>query len=298
MLIDKYCIESKWFENYSSQSQAVKIKCTLCPHNCVLAEGQRGICRVRAVINGKLYSLVYGRACSVCLDPIEKKPLYRFLPGTKILSIATVGCNLRCVNCQNAHISQVEPEKVNCDYLPPDKVVELAQKTGVPSIAYTYTEPFIFYEYVYDTAKSAQENGIKNVLVTAGYVNQKPLLELCPFIDAANVDLKCFDEDYYLKYSKIKMQPVLDTIITMKKQGIHIELTNLIIPTLSDDLSVIKKMCEWIVKELGTQTPLHFSRFFPMHQLSHLPPTGRETLEQAKNIALNCGLEFVYLGNI
>ncbi|MDR2338401.1 MAG: AmmeMemoRadiSam system radical SAM enzyme [Deltaproteobacteria bacterium] len=293
--MNQYIVKSKWSIPTATEG---KILCTLCPHACVLSEGQRGICRSRAVVEGSLCSLVYGRACAVCVDPIEKKPLYHFLPGSKILSIATTGCNLRCPNCQNSHLSQVAPEEVASDYLPPQAVVELAKKIGAPSIAYTYTEPFIYYEYVFDTAKLAQRDGIKNVLVTAGYVNQEPLIELCPYLAAANVDLKSFDENFYLKYPKVKLQHILETLVTLKQHGVWLELTTLIIPTLSDDLVSIKNMCAWIVKELGAETPLHFSAFFPRYKLQELEPTKLKILLQARELALACGLKHVHLGNV
>ncbi|MBU0536560.1 MAG: AmmeMemoRadiSam system radical SAM enzyme [Nanoarchaeota archaeon] len=274
------------------------VQCGLCPHRCVIAEGKIGICRVRQNIKGKLYSLVYARPVTTSIDPIEKKPLFHFLPGTESYSIGTVGCNLRCGHCQNWEISQTGPGDIPTLEVKPEQIVKMTKESGCPSISYTYTEPTIFYEYVLETAVLAHEEDIKNVMVTNGYINEKPLRELYKFIDAANVDLKGFNEEFYVKGCGAKLQPVLDALRIMKKTDTWIELTNLLIPTKNDDMKEIKQMCEWIVSELGPETPLHFSRFFPMYKLKNLMPTPAETLSQAKEIALKSGLKFVYVGNI
>lgn len=274
------------------------VQCHLCPRNCVIAEGNYGNCNSRKNIKGKLYSMVYARPCSMAIDPIEKKPLYHFMPGTTIFSIATTGCNLHCKHCQNWEISQSRPDETLTAEVSPEEVVEKAVENGCQSIAYTYTEPTIFYEYVYDIARLARKKGLKNVMVTNGYINKEPLEKLYPFIDAANVDLKAFTEEFYKDIAFATLKPVLETIKRLKKMKVWIEITNLIIPTLNDDLNTIKKMCEWIKNNVGSETPLHFSRFFPFYQLSHLPPTSPETLYKARETALKVGLKHVYIGNI
>ncbi len=275
-----------------------KVQCHLCPRNCIIPEGKRGNCQTRENINGVLYSLVYGKPCAVNVDPVEKKPLFHFMPGTKTFSIGTAGCNLHCKHCQNFDISQNPIEVTGHIDLPPEKVVEEAIANDCPSISYTYNDPVVFTEYVIDTARLARKKGLKNIFVTNGYINQKPLLDLCKVIDAAHVDLKCFDDKFYMEISGgAHLQPVLDTLKTMKKQGIWFEIINLIIPTVNDNMETIEKMCIWIKNELGNDTVLHFSRFFPSYQMSHLPPTPVETLEKAREIAKK-HLDFVYVGNV
>ncbi len=274
------------------------IQCHLCPHECVLEEGDRSFCRVRVVRNNKLYSIVYGNPCAVHLDPIEKKPFYHFLPQTMILSIATAGCNLRCLNCQNWDISQRKPEEtVNYD-LPPERVVEIAVSRHIPSIAYTYSEPIIYYEYVKDTARIAKEKGIKNTLVTAGFINEKPLRDLLKFIDAITLDLKAFSNAFYKKITSAMLDPVLRTILVIKEEGIWLELSNLLVPTLSDTSESIYRFCQWIVREIGADQPLHFLRFYPAHKLQYLYPTPVATLEEAHQSAISSGLKYVYIGNV
>lgn len=274
------------------------VMCLLCPRECILEEGQRGICGVRQNIKGNLYTLVYGRPVAVHIDPIEKKPISHMLPGSKSFSIATAGCNLGCRFCQNWQISQVLPEDIRSYDLPPEKVVQLALENNCQSIAYTYSEPTIFYEYMIETAKLAREKGLKNVYVTSGYINPEPLRELCKYIDAANIDIKGFTEDYYRQYCLGKLQPVLKSAKIMQEEGVWIELTNLILPTINDDMEKIREMCEWIIKNLGPDVPLYFSRFFPAYKMTHLPPTPVETLEKAREIAQKVGLHYVYIGNV
>lgn len=274
------------------------IHCYLCPHNCIIAEGKRGICRVRENIKGKLYAMSYGKAVSINIDPIEKKPLFHFLPGTETLSFGTPGCNLRCSHCQNWEISQAKPEDFPTPDTKPEDIVDRAKKYGYSSISYTYAEPTIFYEYVYDTAILARDEEIKNIMVTNGYIEKKPLLELYPLIDAANVDLKGFNEEFYIKECGAKLKPVLDALKLMKNCGTWVEITNLIIPTMNDNMKEIKEMCSWIADNMGNDTPLHFSRFFPMYKVLDLPPTPLETLVKAREIALKAGLKFVYIGNV
>jgi pyruvate formate lyase activating enzyme len=261
-------------------------------------EGQRGDCLIRLNIRGKLTTLVYGKPCAVHVDPIEKKPIFHLLPGSRAFSIATAGCNLHCKFCQNWEISQRQPEETVNQDLPPVKVVEAARRTRCRSIAYTYSEPLVFYEYTLDSAKLAQAQGIKNILVTAGFINQKPLLELCQYTDAANVDLKGFTEEYYKKICGGELRPVLDTLKTMHQQGVWLEVTNLIVPTLNDNLELIGQMCDWILDNLGPEVPLHFSRFWPMYKLKNLPPTPVGIITQARKLALKKGLHYVYIGNV
>ncbi|MFC1732744.1 AmmeMemoRadiSam system radical SAM enzyme [candidate division KSB1 bacterium] len=289
---------AKHWESLEKKGKKNLVNCHLCPHNCVIAEGKRGICRVRENQKGNLYAMSYGKAVSVNVDPIEKKPLFHFLPGTDSLSMGTAGCNLRCSHCQNWEISQAKPEDIPVPITKPEEIIKKAKQKSCPSISYTYTEPTIFYEYVYDTALLARDEDIKNVMVTNGYINKKPLLELYSLIDAANVDLKGFNKEFYVKECGAKLNPVLESLKAMKDVGTWIEITNLIIPTMNDDVKEIKEMCNWIVDNMGKETPLHFSRFFPMYKLLDLPPTPEETLMKAKEIALKSGLKYVYVGNI
>lgn len=274
------------------------ITCQLCPRQCTLKEGERGDCRVRIHLDGKLQSLAYGNPCAVHVDPIEKKPLFHVLPQSKSFSVATAGCNLHCKYCQNWQISQSPPEDTENYNLPPEQVVQKAIETKCKSIAYTYSDPIVFFEYTLDTAKIAHEHKILNVLVTAGYINQKPLLEWCPYIDAANVDLKGITDEFYRKMSNATLQPVLDTIITLRQQKVWVELTNLIVPTWNDSEKDIRALCQWIMNHLGPDVPIHFSRFWPMHQLKNLPPTPLETLVLAWEIAQAEGLHYAYVGNV
>ncbi len=249
-------------------------------------------------LDGKLFSLVYGKPCSVHVDPIEKKPLFHVLPQSRILSLATAGCNLHCKYCQNWQISQRTPEETHNYDLPPNDVIRVTLKEQCQSIAYTYSEPIIFYEYMYDTSVLAKERGLLNVMVTAGYIEQKPLLELCPVIDAANVDLKGITEEYYRNMCSGTLRPVLETLKTMKKKGVWVEITNLIVPTFNDKKEDIKNLCQWVFDNMGPDTPIHLSRFSPLHQLQNLPPTPASTLDTAWEIAQHVGLHFPYVGNI
>lgn len=272
--------------------------CQICPNECDIKEGESGDCRNRVNKNGKLWSTAYGNPCAIHVDPIEKKPLNHFLPGTTTFSIATAGCNLACLNCQNWTISQKSPDETRNYDLPPDKVVENCIKNGCSSIAYTYSEPITFYEYTYDTSVLARKAGIKNIMVSSGYINNEPLLKLCKVIDAINIDLKSFDNDIYLRLNGGKLQPVLDTLITLKKEGVWLEITNLVIPSWTDDLEMIKEMCGWFVKNGFSETPLHFSRFTPQYKLMQLPPTPVNILQSTRDIAQKEGLKYVYIGNV
>jgi pyruvate formate lyase activating enzyme len=274
------------------------VQCQLCPNQCRLSDGQRGFCRVREPKQGKLYSLVYGRACAVHIDPMEKKPLFHFLPGTAVFSIATAGCNFRCKFCQNWSISQSPPEETYNENLSPLEVVRTTLEERCPSIAYTYTEPSIFYEYMLDTAKLAKRQGLRNMYHSNGSLNPKPLEELSLYLDAANIDLKGFTQDFYSQICAGYLETVLNTLKTLKHRGVWLEITNLVIPTLNDDPQKIKEMVTWIKENLGPDVPLHFSRFWPQYKLTALAPTPVETLEKARQIAQDTGLNFVYIGNV
>ena len=283
---------------YYKKSDDGRIECQLCPHHCRMADGKTGLCRSRKNKGGVLVSEVYGKPCSLAIDPIEKKPLYHFHPGTTCLSMACTGCNFRCLNCQNNEISQVPPSEVEHYDLSPEAVVELCLKHHCPGIAYTYTEPLTYLEYITDTARLAHKAGLWNILVTAGYVCQEPLNDLLPHLDAANIDLKSFSDDIYMKVSGGHLQPVLDTILAMHGAGVWIELTNLIIPGVNDDRQMIRKMCRWIAANGLSDNPLHFSRFFPRYKMRNIPPTPLQTLKEAEQIALEEGIKYVYIGNV
>lgn len=274
------------------------VQCHLCPRHCVLAPGQWGFCRARKNIDGKLYSMSYGNPCAVHMDPIEKKPFSHFLPGTRTFSIATAGCNMRCVFCQNWEISQTSPETTFNYQLMPEDIVKLAKTYRCDSIAYTYSEPTNFYEYMLDTAKLAHKVGLKNVYHSNGFINEKPLRKLCPYLDAADIDLKGFSDEFYEKMSQASLAPVLRTLKILKDENVHLEITNLIVPGENDSPEMIRKMCEWIKENLGPDVPLHFTRFWPQYRLRNLQPTPVETLERAHQIALDCGLHYSMIGNI
>jgi len=276
----------------------VNVQCELCPKICIIEPGQSGECRVRINIDGVLRTVVYGFPCSVNIDPVEKKPLFHFLPGTAILSVATVGCNLHCRNCQNWEISQANPEDVEVSSYPPEKLVKLAKYYRCLSLAYTYSDPIIFYEYTYDTAKLAKQENIRSVLVTAGYINPQPWKSLLQYIDAANIDLKGITDDFYRRVCSATLKPVQNALISAKAAGILVEVTNLIIPTLNDEPEQIRQLAHWVKTNLGAETPLHFSRFFPQYKMRHLPPTSEKTLDTAREIAISEGLDYVYIGNI
>ncbi len=274
------------------------VKCLICPNECTLKLNEVSDCHNRINKNNKLYTIAYGNPCAVHVDPIEKKPLNHFLPASNAFSIATAGCNLACLNCQNWTISQSSPTETENFDLMPDSLVANAIKYGCESIAYTYSEPITFYEYTYDSAQLAREKDIKNVLVTAGYINEEPLRYFLKNIDAANVDLKSFSESTYLKLNAGKLAPILRTLEIMKEEGVWIEITNLVVPGWTDDLNMIKEMCKWLSTNGFEDYPLHFSRFHPMHKLTQLPATPASTLEEARKIALAEGLKFVYIGNL
>jgi pyruvate formate lyase activating enzyme len=278
--------------------QGSYVRCGLCPHRCVLAEGERGTCRVRENRGGKLYTLVYGNPCAVQMDPIEKKPFFHFLPGTLALSLATAGCSLRCKYCQNHDISQHSPEELQSHDAPPEAIVGASIQQGAQSIAYTYSEPMVFYEYMLDTARLARRAGLRNAVISAGYVNTQPLRELCRTVDAVKIDLKGNNEDFYREVCGGTLEPVLAAIRTIHEMGVHLEIVNLVVPSLNDDPTELRALVDWVLDTVGPDVPLHFSRFHPDYQLMNLPPTPIESLGAARQAALEAGLNYVYLGNV
>lgn len=283
---------------YYKSLDEVTVQCQLCPRGCTLGEAQRGFCRVREARGGKLYTAVYGAVCSRHVDPIEKKPLFHFLPGSSSYSIATAGCNFRCKYCQNWEISQFPPEEVENYPLSPEEVVAEAIRSNSQSIAYTYTDPSIFYEYMLDISKVAKSRGIRTIYRSNGSLTPAHIEELCLYTDAANIDLKGFTQDFYSEVCAGYLDTVLASIKALRKNGVWVELTNLIVPTLNDDMGTIGQMCAWVKDNVGPDVPLHFSRFWPMYKLAHLYPTPTEVLEKARQIALDAGLNYVYIGNI
>ena len=274
------------------------VQCLLCPHHCRIKESGRGICRSRECRDGRLYSLSYGRPCALAVDPVEKKPLNQFMPGTFCLSLSCTGCNLSCRWCQNSDISQAAPEDADYTVITPDEVVDACLRRGLPSIAYTYTEPFTGWEYMFDIAVLAHEKGLKNILVSAGYVENEPLRGILPFLDAANIDIKAMDDSFYRKYCGAALSPVLDNILAMKGAGVHVEITNLLVTGLNDSDDQVGALCRWIAANGLQDVPLHFSRFFPRYRMMVSSPTPKATLLRARDIALSSGIKTVYLGNI
>lgn len=273
-----------------------KVRCNLCYHQCIISERKRGICRVRENRNGVLYSLVYGKVVASNVDPIEKKPLFHFYPGSLAYSIGTAGCNFSCLHCQNWAISQVKNEIVGRELNPGD-VVKNVVDNRCKSIAYTYTEPTIFYEYAYDVAKIAHSKGLKNLFITNGYISEEALKEVSPYLDAANIDLKSMSNRFYRKVCSAKLQPVLDNIKLYYNLGIWIEVTTLIIPGYNDDSDELKGIAKFI-KEIDASIPWHVTGFYPAYKLTDIPPTSVETLRKAIEIGKKAGLDYVYQGNV
>ena len=274
------------------------IRCRLCPKECEIGDTERGWCGVRENRKGKYYSMVYGNPCTINPDPIEKKPFFHFLPGTMAFSIATAGCNLNCKFCQNWEISQARPEETDNMALSPSEVVASAKDSTCRSIAYTYSEPTVFYEYMLDTAKLGRKAGIKSVVVSAGFINPEPLAMLCKNVDAIKIDLKSMRNDFYNKICNAQLKPVLDTLKTIRKSGIWCEIVYLVVPTLNDSDAELRDTARWVYENLGPDVPLHFSRFSPMYQLKNLPPTSKERLTTARKMAMDTGLRYVYTGNV
>jgi pyruvate formate lyase activating enzyme len=288
-----------------------RVRCNLCAHRCTIADGKLGVCQVRENRGGTLYTLVYGRAISQHVDPVEKKPLLHFYPGSTAYSIATPGCNFRCRWCQNADISQMPRERhfIMGEKASPEEIVAAARQAGCRSIAYTYTEPTVFFEYSYDIARLAHESGsdLANIYVTNGYMTEEMLEtfnpprnggEHAPYLDAANVDLKAFRDETYRKYVGARLQPVLDSLKAMKRLGVWVEVTTLVIPGINDDPAELEDAARFVAEELGVETPWHISRFFPAYEMTDVPPTPVATLQRAREVGLEAGLRYVYVGNV
>jgi len=274
------------------------VQCTLCPRGCVLEHGERGHCEVRENRHGELWTLAYANPCALHIDPIEKKPFFHVLPGADCLSYATAGCNFDCLFCQNWQISQTSPDKTRNLRVSPEKMVSLAKGYRCPAIAATYTEPTVFFEYNLEVARIAKGQGVLFTFHSNGFINPEPIQALLPYLGAACVDLKAFSSSFYRRMSNGELEPVLETLKAIHGRGVHLEVVNLVIPKENDDPGMIRDMCSWIKEELAPWVPLHFSRFFPMYKLRSLPPTPVRTLERAREIALEVGLQYVYLGNV
>jgi len=276
-----------------------KVKCSLCSHRCVILPLKKGICGVRENRGGKLFSLVYERAISMHIDPIEKKPLFHLLPGSTSFSIATVGCNFRCLQCQNHEISQmpVDGKGIDGSVVPPSQIVLLAKENRCRSISYTYTEPTIYFEYAYETAALAHQEGIRNVFVTNGYMTEEALRTIHPYLDGANVDLKSYQEKFYKEVCGAKLRPVLESLKLMKELGIWVEVTTLVIPTMNDSDKEFEEIARFILS-LGAEVPWHLSAFYPTYKMLNLPRTPATTLHRAREIGMKAGLQYVYCGNI
>jgi len=286
--------EAQHYEKLSEK----KIICRLCPHQCQVADLERGSCGVRENRGGTYYTLVYGQPCAVHVDPIEKKPLFHYFPGSQAYSLATAGCNFSCRFCQNWEISQRRPEQVQSVKLLPEEVVRQARDRHCPLIAHTYSEPVVFYEYMRDCAALGRESGIPNVMISNGYIQKKPLRELCRQLGAVKVDLKAFTEKFYQEQCGGTLQPVLETLLTLRQEKIWFEVVVLLIPGLNDDRQEIERMCRWLAREMGDSVPLHFSRFAPTFMLKNIPPTPPATLHEARRIAMDAGIKFCYIGNL
>jgi pyruvate formate lyase activating enzyme len=273
------------------------VECQLCFRQCIVAENELGFCRNRKNVGGKYYTRVYAKPCALQIDPIEKEPAFHMLPGGTIFCTGTASCNNRCKFCQNWHMSQRSVDEVINYFAPPSKVVELAIRARCDAVSFTYNEPTVFYEQMFDTAKLAKESGLKALFHTNGSLSAEPLFALLEYMDAVTVDLKAFTQQFYEEVSESELEPVLETLRNVKKAGVHLEIVNLVIPTLNDNLDDIRRMCVWIRENLGAEVPLHFTRFFPAYKLTNLPPTPVETLEAAAKIADEEGLQYVYIGN-
>jgi pyruvate formate lyase activating enzyme len=287
-------VPSPWFRELGNS----RIRCELCPTGCELADGQRSPCRVRENRGGVGYTLAYGNPALIQEDPVERKPFFHVLPGSRALSIATAGCNLACKFCEVWDMAQVAPENVHAYDMAPEAVVAHALATHVRSISYAFGEPVIFYEYMAEVAKLAKEAGLLNLIHTAGYIQPEPLQRLSGTLDAANVDLKSFDPAFYREVVGGELEPVLRTLKWFADEGVHIEITNIIIPTLNDDMDKLGEMCAWIANELGPHVPIHFARFYPLYRLADLPRTPVATLDEARETALAAGLQFVYVARV
>ncbi len=274
------------------------IKCLLCAQGCIIKPNERGKCRARMNINGNLKSLVYGRPISIHIDPIEKKPFYHFLPGKEAFSLATAGCPLSCQFCQNWEISQAKPEDFQVDYMPPEEITKSTLSNNVPVIAFTYNEPTVFMEYFTDIARLAKSKNIRSVLISCGFMNEEPLKEMCDVLDAIKIDLKGFSEDFYRKVCSAELKPVLRSIKQISKSKAHLEIVNLVVPTLNDSDKMLNDLSNWIINEIGPDVPIHFTRFHPDYKLLNLPPTPIATLEHARDLVMSKGIHYAFVGNV
>jgi pyruvate formate lyase activating enzyme len=286
--------EAKYYEKQADR----KLVCKLCPHECRVADLERGSCGVRENNGGVYYTHVYGNPCAAHIDPIEKKPIFHYYPTTQALSIATAGCNFVCKFCQNWEISQKRPEQVKSMKLYPSTLVQYALQKNCKTIAHTYTEPVIFFEYMLDCAIEGKKHGVPNLMISNGFIQEKPMRELCKYLGAVKIDLKAFTEKFYKEICDGELKPVLNTLKVLKDEGIWYEIVVLIIPTLNDSSKEIGEMSQWIVKELGPDVPVHFSRYYPTFMLKNIPPTPPETLHRARKVALDKGIKFAYIGNM
>jgi pyruvate formate lyase activating enzyme len=286
--------EARWYEKIPHK----KVKCTLCPRECVVDDRERGYCGVRENWDGIYYTLVHSKPCTYHVDPIEKKPLFHFLPGTTAFSIATVGCNVDCQFCQNWQISQIRPEQADNLDLPPSRVAQLTRESKARSIAYTYSEPVVFAEYMNDCAVAGNERGIKSVMISNGYIQEKPMRELAEVLSAVKIDLKAFTEKYYQDIVVGELKPVLDTLELLRKLNVWTEIVYLVVPTLNDSDKEFRDLSKWIIDQLGIEVPVHFTRYYPQYKLQNLPPTPVKTLERARDIAMSEGIKYVYVGNV
>jgi pyruvate formate lyase activating enzyme len=281
---------------HSHESRAVQ--CLLCAQRCLIPVGERGKCRTRMNVDGELRSLVYGRPITVHVDPIEKKPFYHFLPGREAFSLATSGCPLHCKFCQNWEISQSRPEDYGGAFVGPEQVAAAAAERRAPIIAYTYNEPTVFTEYLTDIARAGRTRGLRSVLVSCGFMNEAPLTEMCEVLDAIKIDLKGFSPDFYRQVCSAELAPVLRSIKQVAASGTHLELVNLVVPTLNDSETMLTGLAKWVMGEIGPDVPIHFTRFHPDYQLLNLPPTPISTLERAREIAMNEGIHYAFVGNV
>jgi pyruvate formate lyase activating enzyme len=277
---------------------AGRVMCQVCPHHCRLSPGDRSVCRSKVNIDGILYTLAYGNPCAVHIDPVEKKPLFHFLPGIQVFSLAVAGCNFRCLNCQNWEISQFKPDAVRFQPLAAADAVAAAQRSQCRAVAYTYSEPVTFIEYMTAIGGQARAAGLKNLWISNGYINPVPLADLCRFVDGANVNLKAFSDAIYRRLNGGRLDPVLETFKTLHANKVHFEMTNLVVPGYTDDAEMVKQMCGWILKNVGPDHPLHFLRFFPRYKLDRLAPTPVSVLSRFRELALAEGIRYVYVGNV
>ena len=284
--------------SYYDKLAGNRVACRLCPHQCRVADGGRGLCNVRENRGGSYHTLVYGQPCSVHVDPIEKKPLFHYLPGSRAFSLATAGCNFTCRFCQNWEISQRRPEDVETIDLAPEEVIRQARNNRCRVVAHTYGEPVVFFEYMRDCAALGKERGVPNVMISNGFIEKQPMRELCRHLGAVKIDLKAFTKAFYIEQCGGELKPVLDTLLTVRAEKTWLEVVVLLIPGLNDSPREIEGMCRWLARELGPDVPLHFSRFVPTYQLKNVPPTPPATLHQARRIALDAGMRFCYVGNL